>query len=264
VSGALSAEERAQRLARYYDLDLLDVVYDAELYQQLAHAVEGPVLELGVGSGRVGIPLALAGHEVLGIDSDPAMLARAEAAWEAQRGALERERLRTVVGDFRRLRTELRFGLALIAVNTFLLAEDDEARLAILTTMREHLRPGGVAAVEIGTPDRAELERYDRRIQHEWLRDDPETGEQVSKSISANYDAGENTLELTQIYEWTAATGGSVSRVTQVDLLHLVSAAHLEQLAQQAGFGEVSVWGDHLLTPYGAGSHRAILQARLV
>ena len=38
---------------------------------------------------------------------------------------------------------------------------DDAERLAILKTMRTHLRPGGVAAVEVGTPERAELERYD-------------------------------------------------------------------------------------------------------
>ena len=264
MSRGLSADERARRLARYYDLDLLDVSYDAELYQQLAHAAGGPVLELGTGSGRIAVPLALAGHDVLGVDRDPAMLARAEARWEAQRGALERERFQAVVGDFHRLHTERRFGLALIAVNTFLLAEDDGARLGILGTMRDHLRPGGVAAVEIGTPDAAELARYDRRIQHEWLREDPETGEQVSKSISADYDEEEHTLELTQVYEWTAAHGGPVGRVAQVDLLHLVSAAHLEQLARQAGFGEVTVWGDHLLTPHGAGSHRAILEARLV
>jgi SAM-dependent methyltransferase len=264
VSAGLSADERARRLARYYDLDLLDVSYDAELYQQLAHAAGGPVLELGVGSGRIAIPLALAGHEVLGVDRDPAMLARAEARWEAQRGALERERLQVMVGDFRRLHTDRRFGLVLIAVNTFLLAEDDEARLAVLGAMRDHLRPGGVAAVEIGTPDEAELARYDRRIQREWLREDPETGEQVSKAISADYDDEARTLELTQVYEWTAAAGGLVGRVTQVDLLHLVSAAHLAQLARQAGFGEVVVWGDHLLTPHDAGSHRAILEARLV
>jgi len=264
VSIALSAEERSERLARYYDLDFLDVVYDAELYQQLAHIAGGSVLELGVGSGRVAIPLALAGHDVLGIDSDEAMLARAEATWEAQRGELERERFQTRLGDFHDLRTEPRFGLALIAVNTFLLAEDDQARLAVLATMRDHLRTGGLAAVEIGTPDLAELERYDRRLQHEWLREDPETGEQVSKTISANYDDVEGTLELTQIYEWTTARGGSVSRVTKVDLLHLLSAARLEELALQAGFGEVNVWGDHLLIPYDAGSHRAILHARLV
>jgi SAM-dependent methyltransferase len=264
MTTGLSAEERARRLARYYDLDFLDVAYDAELYQQLAHAAGGPVLELGVGSGRLAVPLALAGHEVLGIDHDAAMLARAEAAWEDARGVAEAERFTTARGDFTSYRSERRFGLALIAVNTFLLAADDAERLAILETLRMHLRPGGVAAVEIGTPDAAELARYDRRRQHEWLRTDPETGEEVSKAISAHYDAADETLELTQIYEWTPPYGGALGRLTQVDLLHLLSAEQLGELAHQCGFGEVHLWGDHLSTPYDAGSHRVILEARLV
>ncbi|MFV2065008.1 MAG: hypothetical protein ACC726_16075, partial [Chloroflexota bacterium] len=81
VTGGLSATAEAQALARYYDLDVLDIAYDAELYQQLAQMVDGPILELAVGSGRLGIPLALAGHEVLGIDTDLAMLERARASW---------------------------------------------------------------------------------------------------------------------------------------------------------------------------------------
>jgi SAM-dependent methyltransferase len=260
----LTQADRAARLARYYDLDFHDVSYDAELYQQLALATGGPVLELGVGSGRLAVPLALAGHEVLGVDRDPAMLARADAAWERERGALDRDRLRTMAGDFRTFRTTRSFRLALIAVNTFLLAEDDETRLAILATMREHLLPGGIAAVEVGTPSAAELARYDRRLLHEWSREDPETGEQVSKIISADYDADDETLELTQVFEWTAPHGGPVGRVTQVDLLHLLSAEHLGLLARAAGFDEVRLWGDHLSIPYGPGSQRAILEARLV
>jgi len=264
MTEALTAGERAARLARYYDLDFLDVAYDAELYQQLAHAAGGPVLELGTGSGRLAVPLALAGYEVLGLDLDEAMLERAEANWARVRGSVAADRFRTETGDFRSFRTEPRFGLAIIAVNTFLLAEDDEARVAILTTMRKALRPGGVAAVEVGTPEQAELERYDRRIQHEWLRSDPETGEDVSKAISANYDDVDETMELTQIYEWTPPHGGVLGRVTNIDLLHLVPPARLGELATEAGFGEVHLWGDHLLTPYGAGSHRVILEARLV
>ena len=264
MSEGLTPEQRAERLARYYDLDFLDVAYDAELYQQLAVAAGGPVLELGVGSGRLAVPLALAGHEVLGVDNDEAMLVRAEAAWAEARGEVEAARFTTARGDFATYRSERRFGLAIIAVNTFLLAVDDAERLAVLETMRSHLRTGGVAAVEVGTPDRAELERYDRRRQHEWLRTDPETGDEVSKAISANYDAAEETLELTQIYEWTPPHGGLLGRVTQVDLLHLLSAQRLADLARECGFGEVHLWGDHLATPYGAGSHRVIVEARLV
>jgi SAM-dependent methyltransferase len=262
--GSHAAEQRSQRLARYYDLDFLDIGYDAELYQRLAHETGGPVLELGVGSGRLAIPLALAGYDVVGIDNDRAMLQRAQATWDDARGELEPGRLRLHEGDYRELQPERRFGLALMAVNTFLLAEDDAARRALLATMAASLRPGGIAVVEVGTPDDAELERYDRRMQHEWLRQDPVTGEQVSKTIVADHDPDAGTLRLTQLFEWTPPEGGPVSRVSRVDLLHLISAEELRRSAREAGFGSVDVWGDHLLTPYDAGSQRAILVARLV
>jgi SAM-dependent methyltransferase len=264
VTLGFTAGERSRRLARYYDLDLIDIAYDAELYQQLAHESGGPVFEVAIGSGRLAIPLALAGHQVTGLDNDLAMLERARTTWAEMRGDIEAERLVLREGDFTLFREEPRYGLTFIAVNTFLLAKDDEARLALLVTMRELLRSGGVAAVEVGTPDAAELARYDSRLQHEWLRYDPETGEQVSKSISADYEASAETLALTQIYEWTGPDGGQLSRVAKVDTLHLVSAQHLGELAREAGFGSVDLKGDHLLTPYGARSHRAILLARLV
>ncbi len=110
MSVALTAAERAARLARYYDLDLLDVAYDAELYQQLAHETGGPVLELGVGSGRLAIPLALAGHEVVGIDNDAAMLHRAAHAWDAARGDADRDLLRLREDDYLELTPEPRLG----------------------------------------------------------------------------------------------------------------------------------------------------------
>lgn len=260
----LTPEGRAEVLARFYDLDTTDIHYDAELYQQLAQLAPGPVLELAVGSGRLAIPLALAGHRVVGIDQDPAMLARASRAWqgighEGGPGSLELHE-----ADFRTYRGEPGFGLAFLAVNTFLLAADDDERLAILETMRDHLAPGGIAAIEVSTPDGDTLDGYDGHVQSEWLREDPETGDVVSKSMVAWHDPEAGTVELTQIYEWTPAHGGTLSRVTRQDLLHLVSAEDLAALATRAGFGHVEVWGDHLLIPHGAGSHRAILEVRLV
>jgi SAM-dependent methyltransferase len=264
MSPGLSLEARDERLARYYDLDFRDVHYDAELYQQLALEGGGPVLELGVGSGRLAVPLALAGHEVVGIDSDEAMLARGRRRWDEVRGELDPGRLRLDRGDFFDLRAEPRFGLVLIAVNTFLVAQDDDQRLAILQGMRQSLRPGGIAAVEVGTPDQAELDRFDGRRQHEWLRLDPETGDEVTKTISAIHDASDDSVLLTQIYEWTPLYGGPLQRVTHQDHIHLVGAERLGVLAREAGFGRVDLRGDHLTSPHGPTSHRAIMVARLV
>jgi SAM-dependent methyltransferase len=256
--------KQAQDLARFYDLDLLDVSYDAELYIQLAHEAGGAVLELAVGSGRLGIPLALAGHRVVGVDNDLAMLARARLGWQRARGPIEPSRLTLHKGDLRTFRTSERFGLAFIAVNTFLLAEDDTARLAVLETLRQHLEPGGTAAIDASTPDRDELAGYDGRLRVEWRRRDPGTGEEVTKLMAARHDAEACTVELRQAFEWTPGSGGPVSWVSKVDTLHLVSGPRLAALATRAGFGSVDLRGDHLLTPYGSGSHRVIVVARLV
>lgn len=258
-----AASEADRALARCYDLDMLDVAYDAELYLQLASRVDGGVLELGVGSGRLAVPLALAGHRVMGVDRDPAMLERAKAAWDRARGALDRDRLRLVRGDLATFRTEERFGLAFLAVNTFLLAPGDAARRTVLETMRSHLLPGGIAAIEMSTPDAEELDGYDGRLRREWTRHDPETGVDVEKRMAAHYEAASHSVTLRQVYSWSTEDdmGKTVSRI---DTLHLTDPAELADLARETGFGEVETWGDHLAIPHGAGSHRAIIVARLL
>lgn len=258
------AKERSRRLARYYDLDLADIWYDAELYQELAHETGGPVFELAVGSGRLAIPLALAGHTVVGVDNEPAMLERARATWDRRRGELDPGRLQLHHDDLRSFRPAGRFGLTFIAVNTFLLAKDDDARLAILIGMLRSLRSDGIAVVEISTPDAEELAGYDGQRRHEWVRRDPDTGDEVSKSITATHDATSGIVRLTQRFDCIAAVDGARSHVTNVDTLHLVSAEHLGELASRAGFESISLRGDHLTMPYGARSHRAILVARLL
>jgi len=258
---AVTESDRA--LARCYDLDMLDVAYDAELYLRLAQQVGDGVLELGVGSGRLAVPLALAGHRVVGVDHDPAMLERAQVAWDRARGAVERGRLRLLPGDLATFRSDERFGLAFLAVNTFLLAAGDAARRAVLETMRTHLRPGGIAVIEMSTPDAEELGGYDGRLRREWTRHDAETGVDVEKRMAARYEAAAHSVTLRQVFSW-ATQDGTDSTVSRVDTLHLVDPVELADLALGSGFAEVETWGDHLAIPHGAGSHRAIIVARLL
>ena len=251
----------AADLARCYDLDMLDVAYDAELYLRLAHEAGGSVLELGVGSGRLAVPLALAGHRVVGVDHDGAMLARARRAWEQARGSMGSTRVELVEGDLATFRSPERFGLAFIAVNTFLLAPDDEARLTVLSTMLRHLVRGGLAAIEMSTPGRDELDGYDGRLRREWVRHDEEVGADVEKRMAARYEERSRTVVLEQVFSWRVGDE-PVTRVRRTDELHLITPDRLAELARRAGFGEVTIRGDHLATPYGAGSHRAIVVAR--
>ncbi len=67
------------QIAELYDLEHDDYDEDVELYLGLLQTVDGPVLEMGAGSGRLLLPIAEAGHTITGLDSSNHMLARAKA-----------------------------------------------------------------------------------------------------------------------------------------------------------------------------------------
>jgi hypothetical protein len=85
----------------------------------------------------------------------------------------------------------------------------------------------------------------------------------VVKRMSARYEAAANRVTLRQVFSWTSHDGADTV-VSRVDTLHLVEPAELAALARASGFAEVEIWGDHLAIPHGAGSHRAIIVARLL
>ncbi len=63
------------QIARFYDLTHAELTADLPFVLQLASEAGGPILELGCGSGRLLLPLARAGHSVIGLDLSGAMLA---------------------------------------------------------------------------------------------------------------------------------------------------------------------------------------------
>jgi SAM-dependent methyltransferase len=266
--GSRGGGPAAAALARYYDLDLRDDPGDVTLYQALADRTGGPVLELGVGSGRIAVPLALDGHAVTGVDNEPAMLARADAAWRERRsgtaGTNASGTLRLVEGDLTSVRLNERFGLAILALNTLMLLDDGEQQVAALRTLAAHLRPDGLAVVDVWLPGPEDLSLYDGRLLLEWVRGDPETGEQVAKLASARYDSATATVTLTQLFDSWGPGRGPVERIARTDQLRLVAASELVRMAAEAGLAVEALAGDHQMAAFGPGEERAILLGRLV
>jgi SAM-dependent methyltransferase len=280
-----------EALARYYDLDLRDDPGDTDLYLALAARTGGPVLELAAGSGRIAVPIAAAGYDVTGIDNDPAMLARAELAWKraldervdgstgeptsprpSARTSRSRGRrpsrsagtLELIEADLTAVRLRRRFGLAILALNTLLLLERPERQLAALRTLAAHLRRDGLAVVDIWLPAPEDLVIYDGRILLEWIRDDPETGEQVAKLASARFDAATATVVLSQLFDASARDGGGVRRTARSDRLRLLGVQELIRLAGDAGLAVAELAGDYRMGAFGPGEERVILVGRLV
>jgi SAM-dependent methyltransferase len=249
----------AAALARLYDLDLVDDPGDLDLYLALADRAEGPVLELAVGTGRLAIPLAEAGHLVTGVDLDPAMLDRAR---QRARGNAGEDRLTFVEADIvgLSLPDAGRYGLAFVALNSLLVLPTRAAQRAALKAMADHLAPGGMAVVDVWLPDAEDLARFDGRIMLEWPRLDPATGAIVTKAGSAQHDAASASITLTTIFE-EGGQGGSTRRWVRRDRLRLISADELRGFAEDAGLVVELLAGGYDLGPMGPGSERAVLLA---
>jgi SAM-dependent methyltransferase len=113
-----------------------------------AWAGGGPVLELGVGTGRLALPLARSGLPVWGIDVSPAMLRRLAAKPDG-------DRVRVVLGDMAELEVGAdapRFSLVLVADNTLLNLSRAEDQARCVRAAAGRLAPGGCLVVETFVP----------------------------------------------------------------------------------------------------------------
>jgi SAM-dependent methyltransferase len=135
--------EQTSAAAIWHDAECGAYGADLPLWEELAAAADGgPVLDLGCGTGRVALHLARRGHEVIGLDVDPELIATLNARAEGLP-------LETVVADARDFRLDGEVALALAPMQTLQLLDDAEERLACLRCVSSHLPPGGRFAVAI-------------------------------------------------------------------------------------------------------------------
>ena len=108
----------------------------------------GPVLELGIGTGRLALPLAERGLDVHGIDASPAMVARLLI----KPGA---DRIRVVAGDFADVGALVddRYALVFVAFNTLFELGSQDEQVRCFQGVASCLRPGGLFVVETIAPD---------------------------------------------------------------------------------------------------------------
>jgi SAM-dependent methyltransferase len=254
-------EAEAEALARLYDVDLVDDPGDLDLYLAFAARTAGPILELGVGTGRLAVPLAAEGFEVVGVDHDRAMLARARA--RARAAGLRAGALTLVEGDLRAGAhlEDASFGLAFIALNSLMLLDTRAAQAEAVAALAGALRPRGIAVVDVWLPDADDLARFDGRLVLEYVRSDPETGSTVAKTAAARHDAATATVELTAIYDETRSRR-TIARSIRADRLRLVSSDDLVVFADAAGLVVETLAGGYDLEPLGRGAERAVLVGR--
>jgi SAM-dependent methyltransferase len=112
----------------------------------VALAGGGRALELGIGTGRIALPLARRGVEVHGIDLSQAMVARLR---EKPGG----EEIPVAIGDFATTRLDGAFSLAYLVFNTINNLTTQAEQVACFRNVAAHLEPGGCFVIEVGVPE---------------------------------------------------------------------------------------------------------------
>ena len=191
-------------IAELYDPWSRSVVEDVDFYVAEARKAGGPVVELGVGTGRIAVPTAERGVRVIGVDSSPGMLAvcrrRAEDAGVA-------DLLDLRVGDLRRPPVDERVRLVTAPFRSFLHLGSQAERREALAAVYRLLAPGGRFVFDVFAPSREDVDdTHGRWIEREpgiWERADWDVERRVL-TLRVRGDSGETTMHLAWISpdEW--------------------------------------------------------------
>jgi SAM-dependent methyltransferase len=230
VGHAPAGVSKYDSIARLYDPWSASVTEDVEFYVEEAQKAGSPVVELGVGTGRIAVPTAAAGIRVIGVDSSPGML---EVCREAAELAGVAGLLDLRLGEVEAPPVDERVGLVTCPFRSFLHLLDDDARLRALRAARELLVPGGRFVFDVFAPSAADIADTNAR----WLEREPGIWER------ADWDSRARTLTLS-----VRGESGETSFV-----LAWLSNDEWRARLEQAGFQVTGCYGWFDRRPYAGG-----------
>ena len=227
-----------EKIAEIYDELHPGVLAGTEAVETLAElAGQGPLLELGVGTGRLAVPLAERGLRVTGVDIARAMLDRMAAK---PNGHL----VEAVLADFGDLSLPDRYRLVVVAADTFYLLPTQEQQVRCFASVAKLLTDDGAFVVEAFVPDRARATSGGVVVRKV-------TARSVVLGASTHDPAGQR-IDGAQIL--IDADGVRFAPAS----MRYVWPAELDLMARLAGLTLADRWGDWRRRPFGPDSLRHI------
>jgi len=217
-----------------YDLEHPRWGPEGPFYLEFARQAAGPVLELGCGTGRLTIPFAQQGIDMVGLDVAPQMLAQARA----KAGDLP---IRWVEADIRTFQLETQFPLIFTTGFVFhhLLTRPDQE--AMLARVREHLAPEGQFVVDIWFLPPTSM--ADVPEEKAWYSFVDHHGYEVNVSAIERYDPLQQIWDQTIYRRWTDSDGKQVTCQTRLAFRYIYPQ-EMEALIHYNGLRVLSRYGD--------------------
>ena len=225
---------------------------DVHFFVEAASAARSPVLEIGCGTGRVLIPIARAGLDIVGLDLSREMLAVCEQRLAAEAEDV-RSRARLVEADMRAFDLGSRFTLAIIPFRPFQHLLTVEDQLSCLASVHRHLHDDGRLILDLFNPSLDML--VNRPVAQELDEEPPFVTPDGRRVVRRHKTLGHNRFTQVSDYEliyYVTHPDGRQERLVQAFSLRQTFRYEAEHLLVRAGFDVEHLYADYDKRPYGS------------
>jgi SAM-dependent methyltransferase len=226
---------------------------DVNFFVESALQVEGPVLEIGCGTGRVLIPTAQAGKDILGLDASQWMLSVCRKKILAEPEAVQNKIVGLHHGDMRHFELDLKFNLVTMPFRPFQYLISAEEQKACLVCIYHHLSSSGRLVFDIMNPSLVHL--IDDRYLNEF-NEEPETVMADGRRIVRRFrivarDLANQFIDAEKIY-YVTHLDGRVERLVQSFPYRYTFRFEAEHLLGRCGFSIEAIYSDYDKSPFGS------------
>jgi SAM-dependent methyltransferase len=235
---------------------------DVEFYVREATQTDGPILELGCGTGRILLPIARTGRTIVGIDSSRQMLARCRSKLVDEPEAVQ-ARVMLHAADVRSFDLGTTFGLAIAPFRVVQQLTMIEHQLQFLQTIVRHLAPSARFIFDVFNPNFSVLVAVDGSEREDTSTrplPDGRSFRRTARLVRVRWL--EQVTETELIYYVSPAAGTKPERYVQSFDMRWYLRAELVHLLARSGFTVESIYGDFNYMPATDGSPEQVVIAR--
>ena len=225
---------------------------DVAFFVETARESDGPVLEVGCGTGRVLIPTARAGIEITGLDLSPHMLEVCRERLKAEPEQV-RARVRLVVGDMRRFELSQSFQLITLPFRPFQHLTTVEDQLACLGCLRRHLAQDGRVILDVFNPSLKALAKtnFGEEVSEEPEFSMPDGRKVIRRHRIVSRDEA-NQVNYVELIYYVTHPDGRQERLVQAFPMRYLFRFEAEHLLVRAGFEVEQLYADYDKSPFGS------------
>lgn len=232
---------------------------DVEMYRTLTKG-HGAILECAVGTGRLAIPLAEAGHEVYGIDYSKDMLDIFNQKLESASPEI-RERIHLYHEDMREFNLNKKFSFVFIPFGSFVYLLNIEDQKACLRCLADHLEDGGTMVIDVPTWVEAEDEKWlanDMVMRKEKQAVNPNTGDTTEQWSTFRFDHASQIMEQDRHYRTYSKDGMLLREQVVLWRSRFFFLGEFRLLLELCDLEITDLYGDFQLGPYNKNSEVAV------